>query len=159
MSPTEISEFGALLLIKGKENGKELIIKAFQSHPKDDTILANKAFLSLIEGNFINAIDIFSYLRNSQSFRSYASSNLLLAKYKNKDENIRLSHFDNCLIEFPLEAYAFRNKGIYLFENEYYKDAVKCFRSSKKLDKNCYQVDAYLDKCLTKLNQKIENDM
>lgn len=154
-SPKEKSQFGALLLIKGNKKGKELIIDAFQSDPKDDTILANKAFLSLIEGNYTNAIGIFTYLLHSQTFKPYASSNLLLAKYKDKDESISLSNFDNCLLEFPLEAYAFRNKGIYLFENANYKDAVKCFRSAMKLDKNCYQVDAYLDNCLAKLNETI----
>lgn len=153
ISPKDKSQLGALLLIKGNEKGKELIIDAFQSDHQEDIILANKAFLSLIEGNYINAIEIFSYLKNSKLYTSYAYSNLLLAKYKNKDESIDLSQFNNCLLEFPLEAYAFRNKGIYLFENENYKEAVMCFRSALKLDKNCYQADAYLDNCLAKLNE------
>ena len=134
MSPTEKSEIGALLLLKGNPQGKELILEAFQSNTRDETILANKAFLSLSDGNYVNAIAIFSYLCGSESFKSYAKSNLILAKYLGKDENIGLEDFDKCVLDFPLEAYSFRNKGIYLFENENYKDAAKCFRRAMKLD-------------------------
>ncbi len=158
ISPLEKSQFGSILLIKGNENGKQLILEAFDSGSKDDTILANKAYLSLSEGNYTNAIAIFTYLCGSESFKSYAKSNLILAKYLGKLENIGLEDFDKCLLDFPFEAYAFRNKGIYLYEHENYKDAIKCFRRAMQLDPNCFQVDAFFDKCLTKLSHKIDNN-
>jgi len=154
MSPTEKSEFGALLLLKGNPQGKELILEAFQSNTRDETILANKAFLSLSDGNYVNAINIFTYLCGTSLYKSYASSNLLLARFLNKDLTTGLEDFDKCILEFPLEAYAVRNKGIYLFENKNYIEAINCFRTALKLDENCYQIDFYLDKCLSKLTNK-----
>lgn len=151
--PIDKSKLGATLLLNGNQNGRHLILDAFQENPKDDTILANKAFLSLEEGNYTNAKEIFNYLLHSPIFKSYAFANLTLARYLSKTEKIGLSHFDLCIQEFPLEAYGYRNKGIYLYNMENFKEAIKYFRSAIKKDKNCYLANKYFDQCLTKLNQ------
>lgn len=158
ISPIDKSQFGATLLLNGNENGKHLILDAFQENPKDDTILANKAFLSLEEGNYTSAKEIFTYLLHSPNFKSYAFANLTLARYLSKTENIGLSHFDKCVEEYPLEVYAYRNKGIYLYDKEDYKEAIKYFRSAIKKDKYCYQANEYFDRCLAKLKHKTDEN-